>query len=51
MFSDESVPCPRKNVSDGLLDGDVLTAEAYADACAEEEADIQVLVASLYRRD
>jgi hypothetical protein len=44
----ESVPCRRKNVTDGLLDGDVLTAEAYADAQAREEADIQALAVSLY---
>jgi hypothetical protein len=35
----ESVPYRRKNFTDGLLDGDVLTAE---------EADIQTLAASLY---
>jgi hypothetical protein len=44
----ESVPCRRKNLTDGLLDGDVLNAEAYADTQAREDADIQALAASLY---
>jgi hypothetical protein len=44
----EVVPSRCKTVTDGVLDGDVLTAEGYADAQAREEADIQALAASLY---
>ncbi len=47
-FGYESEPCPRKNDTDGLLGGAVLTAEAYAEARAREVVDIQELAASHY---